>query len=63
MITKDGYCIAQFTKQNQILIQLPQTAKTFNSSIGGISNRKLELSGQELTTLLDIVMRMYEVEE
>lgn len=53
--TSDGYCIEQFVDQNKIVILLPQTPETLNSTIGPVSDRKKELSKDELLDILMLV--------
>lgn len=53
--TSDGYFIEQFVDQNKIVIVLPQTPETLNSTMGPVSNRKKELSDNELLDILMIV--------
>ena len=53
--TSDGYFIEQFVDQNKIVIMLPQTPETLNSTMGPVSNRKKELSKDELMYILMMV--------
>lgn len=53
--TSDGYFIEQFVSQNKIVILLPQTPETLNSTMGPVSNRKKELSKDELMYILMMV--------
>lgn len=53
--TSDGYFIEQFVDQNKIVIVLPQTPETLNSTMGPVSDRKKELSKDELLYILMIV--------
>lgn len=53
--TSDGYFIEQFVDQNKIVILLPQTSETLTSTLGPVSNRKKELSKDELMYILMMV--------
>ena len=53
--TSDGYSIEQFVDQNKIVIVLPQTSETLNSTMGPVSDKKKELSKDELLYILMIV--------
>lgn len=53
--TSDGYFIEQFVDQNKIVIVLPQTPETLNSTMGPVSDRKKELSKEDLLYILMIV--------
>lgn len=55
IITNDGYSIEHFVDQNKIVIGLPQTPETLNSTMGPVSNRKKELSKDELMYILMVV--------
>ena len=63
IITDDGYSIRQDIQRNQIIISLPQTWKTTQSTLGHFNNeRKLEISEEDEILLLKIVKLIYEVE-
>lgn len=55
IITNDGYAIEQYPKQNQIVINLPQTNSTITNTNGTIATRKEKLTTEELTLILTLV--------
>lgn len=55
IITNDGYAIEQYPKQNQIIINLPQTDGSLTNTIGTISTRKIELTANELSMVVNLV--------
>lgn len=59
MININGYTIQDYPNQNKIVIGLPQTPETATSTIGGIVNRKRELTQDELIQILTYTMQYY----
>lgn len=59
MIVSDGYTIQEYSKQNKIVITLPQTIKTCTNTVGEIEDRKDSLSDIEQTIILNIVKSIY----
>ena len=56
------YCIIQDTKNNRIIISLPQTLSTAMSTALPIRNRRLKLTENEEAALLVCVKAMFENE-
>lgn len=59
MITKDGYTIEFYNKQNQVVITMPQTIETLTSTTAMVSNRK-NLDSGDLKAILVLVKTLCE---
>ena len=59
IIIVDGYSIYHDIKRNKIVIGLPQTELTANSTIGEFQKRPEKLSNEQMTLLLTFVMYMF----
>lgn len=60
MIVSDGYTIQEYSKQNKIVITLPQTIRTCTNTVGVIEDRKDNLSDMEQAIVLNIVKSIYQ---
>ena len=60
MTTSDGYTITQYTKQNMIVITLPQRWDSLTTTVAPISGRREMLTDLEETALLVAVKAMFE---
>ena len=60
MVVSDGYSIEEYTKQNKIVIMLPQTIRTCVSTVEPIQDRKESLSDIEQTIILNVVKSIYQ---
>ena len=54
IITKDGYMVEYYKKQNRITIMLPQTLETLTNTIDAVRTRKTKLSHIDLALILDL---------
>ena len=61
MIVIDDYTIEQYINENKIVITLPQTLYTITNTITPMTQRRVELSNNELAAILVAVKAMYEV--
>lgn len=62
MIVCDGYSIEQYTLQNRLVINLPQTVHTVQDTHAMPQSRRIKLTSNELTAILVVVKGMYEWE-
>lgn len=60
MITANGYTLAQYPKNNLVVITLPQTGNTLTNTTKTLSNRRDVLTEEEEAILLGAVIEMYE---
>lgn len=60
IVTDDGYSIEFYPNNNKIVIVLPQTLKTLTSTAAMISNRREDLSNEEMMALLAILRAFME---
>ena len=63
MIVIDDYTIEQYINENKIVITLPQTLHTIVDTITPMTQRRAELSNNELAAILVAVKAMYEIEK
>ena len=54
IVTEDGYTIAYNKEYNDILIVLPQTKETITNTRGAVVDRKVDISREELTLLMNV---------
>lgn len=54
IVDHDGYAIAYEQDKNRIIILLPPTAETRRSTVSKITERKTELSAEELQLILEM---------
>lgn len=62
MIILDGYSIEHYPNSNQIVITMPQTTQTITNTIEKITNRRTDITHNELTALLVCAKAMVEKE-
>lgn len=60
MITIADYSIEQHVKLNRLVIYLPQTMTTLQSTAGAISARRIRLTDTELAIILQMAKALYE---
>lgn len=60
MIISEGYSIMQEPKKNRIIINLPQTVATMNTTVEPLSQRYLTITAEQEAVILGIVKAMYE---
>ena len=63
MIISEGYSIMQEPKKNRIIINLPQTIATMNTTVEPLSQRYLTITAEQEAVILGIVKAMYEGRE
>lgn len=54
MIVSDGYSAEYYPQRNQIVITMPQTMQTINNTIQMVTNRKVDISGEDLCLLVAV---------
>lgn len=59
MIKLDDYTIEEYTKQNKIVITIPQTFNTCTNTLEPIARRKDKLSDTDKLIILSIIKTMY----
>lgn len=59
LMSDDGYAIQYYPSGNNITISLPQTLQTVIDSSRTISNRKVDLTTEEQTLILNIVRKIF----
>lgn len=59
MIISEGYSIWQEPKKNRIVITLPQTIVTMNTTVEPIAQRYLTITEEQEMIILGIVKAMY----
>ena len=55
MIISDGYSIEYYANSNRIEIILPQTLKSLTNTVSMVSNRRTDISSDELGAILVVV--------
>lgn len=55
MIISDGYSIEYYANSNRLEIILPQTLKSLTNSVSMVSNRRTDITNDELSAILTIV--------
>ena len=60
MLTSDGYALEYYRKRNQIVINLPQTARTATNTISQVRDRKVDVPTNELMWLLALTKLIFE---
>ena len=55
MIICEGYSVKYVPKDNQIIITLPQTAKTINNTIQMVTDRKMDITDDDLALIMSLV--------
>lgn len=57
--SKDDYLITYYKKQNQVIITLPQTMETMTNTRTPYCYRKVDVSDEELTLLLNVARMIF----
>lgn len=60
MIVNDGYSIEYYPKRNTIEIVMPQTLKTLTNTVQMVTNRRTDITEQELAAILAMVKAIFE---
>ena len=60
MIISDGYSIEYYANSNRIEIILPQTLKSLTNTVSMVSNRRTDISSDELGAILVVVKVLLE---
>lgn len=60
MIIIDGYSIEYYASSNRIEINLPQTLKSPTNTVSMVSNRRTDITSDELGAILVIVRAFLE---
>ena len=55
MIVSEGYSVEYVPKNNQIVITLPQTIKTINNTVQMVTNRKMDITDDDLALIMSLV--------
>ena len=59
MLTSNGYILAYYKNLNQIVIRLPQTAKTLTNTLDSIVDRRVDVEDKELAILLTTTQAIF----
>lgn len=59
-ICSNGYSIFFDSKNNQITIHLPQTMETITNTLEPVSNRNVDMTTKDLSTLLELTKLIFE---
>lgn len=54
MILCEGYSVKYVPKDNQIIITLPQTFKTITNTVQMVTNRKIDITDEDLCLLVEL---------
>ena len=54
MIISDGYSAEYYPQSNQIVITMPQTARTLTTTVQMVTNRKVGISDEDLCLLVEM---------
>lgn len=60
MICVDGYSIEYYANSNRIEITLPQTMRTLTNTVSMVTNRRTDITSDELSAILVVVKAMLE---
>ena len=60
MIVSDGYMVSYESKNNRIIITLPQTYQTITNTIAVVSNRKIDITTEDEITILNVIKAIME---
>ena len=61
-IVSDGYGIANDKRHNRIVIMLPPTARTANTTVDQIVRRKEEITDAEAMLIMALVQKLFKEE-
>lgn len=59
MLTLNGYSLVYYKNRNQIVIGLPQTAKTLTNTLEPMVDRRTDVKNEELATLLALTQFIF----
>ena len=62
LIVSDGYGISHNKSHNRIVIKLPPTARTANTTVDQIVRRKEEITDAEALLILALVQKLFKEE-
>lgn len=54
MIVSDGYSAEYYPQRNQIVITMPQTMRTITNTVKMVTNRKVDISDEDLCLLVEM---------
>ena len=60
MIVSDGYSAEYYPQCNQIVITMPQTVKTITNTVQMVTNRKIDITDDDLVELLSALWSINE---
>lgn len=60
MIISDGYSIEYYANSNRIEIIMPQTLRSLTNTVSMVSNRRTDITSDELGAILTVVRAMLE---
>lgn len=60
MIVSEGYSAEYYPQSNQIVITMPQTVKTINNTIQIVTDRKIDITDDDLVELLSALWSINE---
>ena len=60
MIIIDGYSIEYYASSNRIEIILPQTLKSLTNTVSMVTNRRTDITSDELGAILTVVKALLE---
>jgi len=55
MIVSDGYSAEYYPQSNQIVITMPQTARTLTTTVQMVTNRKMDITDDDLALIMSLV--------
>lgn len=55
MIVSDGYSAEYYPQSNQIVITMPQTFKTITNTVQMLTNRKMDITDDDLALIMSLV--------
>lgn len=55
MIVSEGYSVKYVPKDNQIIITLPQTFKTITNTVQMVTDRKMDITDDDLALIITLV--------
>ena len=59
LVSPDGYTIEEESNKNRLVIHMPSTLETVQSTTDTINDRRSSLSDEDLFVILQIVRYMY----
>lgn len=55
MIVSEGYSVMYVPKDNQIVITMPQTARTLTTTVQMVTDRKMDITDDDLVIIMSLV--------